>query len=298
MRIRERLKRACVNFIRELGGNPPYTGPKEVIRYIPKETEPNLVLDNQLLAGKNALITGAGRNIGRAITYEMAKQGANIYYLDINSEYCANLAQELAQYPITSQGFCADITNQPEIEALVEELTQKGINIDILVNNVGIQFTTHKGLKHLKLEEWRTTFETNVFGPVSLTKLISQKMIDNQLSGNIIFITSVHQEVIFQYPSYSASKAALGMVIKELALELAPHHIRVNGIAPGWVIEDEAGNPLANKRAPLYQTSINSCYIGRTAVYLAADYFSRFTSGTVITIDGGVSSHSYLSHGD
>jgi NAD(P)-dependent dehydrogenase (short-subunit alcohol dehydrogenase family) len=86
------------------------------------------------------------------------------------------------------------------------------------------------------------------------------------------------------------------MVIKELAVDLAPHHIRVNGIAPGWVIEDEDGNPLAHKNTPLYQTSINPGYIGRTAVYLAAEYFSRFTTGTVITIDGGLSIHSYLSH--
>ena len=86
------------------------------------------------------------------------------------------------------------------------------------------------------------------------------------------------------------------MVIKELAIDLAPHHIRVNGIAPGSVIEDENGNPMTDKDTPLYQTTINPCYVGRTAVYLAAEYFSRFTTGTVVTIDGGRSIRSYLAH--
>ena len=287
MGFKQRLNRACVNFIRELAGNAPYAKPKEVIRYVTKEIEPSIVLDNQLLAGKNALITGAGRNIGRAIAHEMAKQGANIYFLEINPDYCANLEHELAQYPVTNKGFCADITNQQAINTLVEGLTKEGITIDILVNNVGIQFIVGKGIQNLKLEEWRTTFETNLFGPIYLTKLISQEMISSQIAGNIIFITSVHQEIIFQYPSYSASKAALGMVIKELAIDFAPHQIRVNGVAPGWVVEDETGNPMGDEHTPLYHTSINPGYIGRTVVYLAADYFSRFTTGTIITIDGG-----------
>ncbi|MCB9100906.1 MAG: SDR family oxidoreductase [Anaerolineales bacterium] len=289
MRMRHRFKRACVNFIRELAGNPPYPNPKEVIRYVTKAPDPTLVFDNQLLAGKNVLITGAGQNIGRATAHEMAQQGANIYFLDLNPDHCACLEQALAAYPVTSQGFCLDITNQPAVDILLETLTARKITIDILVNNVGIQYTTAKGLQNLNLAEWRATFETNVFGPMYLTQLIAQTMSSRQIGGNIIFITSIHQRVIFQYPSYSASKAALGMIIKELAVDLAPQHIRVNGIAPGWVIEDTEGQPLAFKSAPLYQTTINPAYIGRAAVYLAADYFSRFTTGAVITIDGGLS---------
>ena len=194
VRMRHRLKRACVNFIREIAGNPPHGS----VRFLYREPEPTLVLDNQLLMGKNVLITGAGRNIGRAIAHEMAKQGANIYFLEINPNDCANLEQELTQYQVTSKGFPADITNQQVIDSLIEDLTNKGITINILVNNVGIQFTTEKGIQHLKLDEWRATFETNVFGPMYLTKLISEKMISNQIRGSIIFITSIHQQIIFQ----------------------------------------------------------------------------------------------------
>jgi NAD(P)-dependent dehydrogenase (short-subunit alcohol dehydrogenase family) len=93
---------------------------------------------------------------------------------------------------------------------------------------------------------------------------------------------------------YSASKAALGMIIKELAIELAPHNIRVNGIAPGNIKEDEKGNTIPHRYTPLYGSSINPCYIGRAAVYLSSDYYSRYTTGTVIKIDGGLSLYNHL----
>jgi NAD(P)-dependent dehydrogenase (short-subunit alcohol dehydrogenase family) len=285
--MRQRFKRACVNFIRELAGNAPYATPTEVVRYVARESDPLNVLDNQLLNGRHVLITGAGRNIGRAIAHEMAKQGANIYFLEINPDFCSKLETELSQYPVNSRGFCADITSQSAVDTVVEEIIQEKTAIDILVNNVGINTKTEMGIRNLRLAEWRTTFETNLFGPMYLTNLIAQGMIDDQRAGNIIFITSIHQWVMSRYPDYSSSKAALGMAIKELAAELAPHQIRVNGIAPAWVAEDDDGNPATDQGTPLHQTSINPCYIGRAAVYLASEYFSRFTTGTVISIDGG-----------
>ena len=86
------------------------------------------------------------------------------------------------------------------------------------------------------------------------------------------------------------------MAIKELAIDLAPYNIRVNGIAPGWVEEDYKNQPKPHPYTPLRQSSINPRYIGRAAVYLAADYFSRFTTGTVLTIDAGLSLYSYRVH--
>ena len=293
--MRHRFKRACVNFIRELAGNPPYVASKEVIRYLTKEIEPNIVFDNQLLAGKNVLITGAGRNIGRGVAHEMAKQGANIFFTDINQERCAALEQELNEYPVRSCGFISDISKIEDIDSLYNTLTQDGVKIDVLVNNAGTQFET-KTIKHLDLEEWHKTFDTNVFGPMYLTKLISQMMLENDTQGSIIFVTSIHQSTVIGWPSYSSSKAALYMIIKELALDLAPHNIRVNGIAPGYTAEDEQAYPFSHQDAPLHRSSVPPRYMGRAAVYLASDYFSKFTTGTVIKIDAGVSLHSFKTH--
>lgn len=257
-----------------------------------KTVEPLVVLDNQLLAGKNALITGAGRNIGRSIAIEMAKQGANIFFTDIGIELCNNFEKELSPYPIQARGFVSDISKSEDIDCLYSILSESRIIIDILINNVGIQFETI-GINNLDLGEWQKTFQTNIFGPMYLTKLISQMMVNHSIEGSIIFMTSIHQEEVVRWLSYSSSKAALGMIIKELAVDFAPHGIKVNGIAPAWVAEDEQGYPLLHDYHLLHHTSINPCYIGRAAVYLASDYFSKFTTGTILKIDAGVSLYNY-----
>ena len=246
-----------------------------------------LVEPGQLLRGKNVLITGAGRNIGRSIALECAQQGANIYFIEIDQELCQQLEKTLADRGAIAKGFVCDITNQIGIDDLWQTFLNMKVSIDILVNNVGIHLPT--SLHHLNLQEWQTSYETNIFGPVYLTHLVSQAMLQQQISGNIIFISSIHQWIPVGCAGYSSSKAAIGAIIQELAIELAPHSIRVNGIAPGWVAVDESGLPTSDRRGQLHQTSIPPQYIGRAAVYLAADYFSQYTTGTVLKVDTGLS---------
>lgn len=251
-------------------------------------SEPSIVLDNQLLSGKNVLITGAGRNIGRSIALEMAQQGANIFFTELDTGRRDQLSNTLKKYPIRSLGFICDSANPQKINQLCNTLSAKQIKIDILVNNAGIQIEK-SAIKQLAFTDWQQTFDTNVLGPLHLTQRIALDMIENAIAGSIIFITSIHQWENVGWPSYSASKAALGMAIKELAVELSRHNIRVNGIAPGWVAENTQGNPLPAQYALLRNTSINPKYIGRAAIYLAADYFSYFTTGSILKIDAGMS---------
>jgi len=288
--IKTRIKAALKAFIhpaliQRVPPPPPRTFPKPA-------PEPRIVLDNQLLAGKNVLITGAGKNCGRGIALEMAKQGANVFFTDLSDQACVSLEHELAIYPVKAKGVVADITKTAESDAIVEQLNQNQIGIDILVNNVGRQFAGG-GFAGLGVEDWQQTFQTNVFGPMYLTRLVAERMIANGVQGSILFLTSIHQDVISRWPIYSASKAALAMLIKELAVELAPAMIRVNGIAPGWVLEDEHGQPSHHEYTLLRDCSIAPRYLGRAAVYLAADYFSAFTTGTVLKLDGGLSLYNH-----
>jgi NAD(P)-dependent dehydrogenase (short-subunit alcohol dehydrogenase family) len=249
---------------------------------------------DKLLPGKNALITGAGGTIGRSIAIEMAKQGANIFFTEIDKGKCNSLEKELQKYQVISQGLLSDITSNQDINHLLASLLKEQVAIDILVNNVGIDMDT--SIKKLDLDVWKRVYHTNIFGPLDLTQHISKMMVDHQIEGSVIFITSIHQWIVRRGAGYSSSKAALGMIIKELALELAPYKIRVNGIAPGYVREDKDGKPLPHQYTPLHNTSINSCFIGRAAVYLASDFFSKMTTGTVIKIDAGLSLYNHLLH--
>jgi len=253
--------------------------------------ERSSVMGNTLLSGKNVLITGAGRNIGRSIAVEMAKQGANIYYTDISEQLCKEAEKEIATYCPDSQWFLADVSKKEDTDDLCRFLDDANIRIDILVNNVGIKVPVKA--KDFDSEEWHSVFNTNCFGPLYLTKLIARMMIQNSVNGSIIFLSSLHQWIPFRFASYSASKAALGMIIKELAVDLSPHDIRVNGIAPGYVAEDKLGRSVEFGYSLLGKTSINPRYIGRAAVYLASDYFSKFTTGTVLKIDAGLSMYYY-----
>jgi NAD(P)-dependent dehydrogenase (short-subunit alcohol dehydrogenase family) len=246
-----------------------------------------LIQPGKLLQGKTLLVTGAGRNIGRAIALESAQQGAHIYFIDSNEDLCQQLEKELAEMGAVGKGFICDIRDQAGIDNLWQTLRNMQVSIDILVNNVGIHLPT--SLHHLNLQEWQTTYQTNVFGPVYLTHLVSQHMAQQEIRGNILFISSIHQWLPVGSVGYSASKAAIGAIIEELAIELSPYSIRVNGIAPGWTALDASDLPQAHRRGQLHQTSIPPQYIGRAAVYLAADYFSQYTTGTVLKVDSGLS---------
>jgi NAD(P)-dependent dehydrogenase (short-subunit alcohol dehydrogenase family) len=252
------------------------------------QAPPNLQLVEQgkLLQGKNVLITGAGQNIGRSIAIECAQQGANIYFIEIDRNLCQQLEETLLEIGNQGKGFVCDITSNEQIDDVWQQLCQMQIEIDVLVNNVGIHLPT--SIYHLNLQEWHKTYQTNVFGPVYLTHLISQSMAQRKIVGNIIFISSIHQWIPIGCAGYSSSKAAIGAIIQELAIELAPFGIRVNGIAPGWVKLDQEAQTLSDLKGQLHQTSIPPQYIGRAVVYLAADYFSQYTTGTVLKVDSGL----------
>lgn len=247
----------------------------------------------KLLTGTSALVTGAGENIGRSIALELAKQGANVFFTEIDEAQLTRLQRELNAYDVQSQGFASDIRSTDDIDTLCASLADDDVHIDLLVHNAALDVEAGEtGIENLDI--WRDTFDTNVFGPVYLTKKITASMIRRKTPGSILFISSIHQWTRRQRPNYSASKAAIGMLVKELAIELAPHEIRVNGIAPGGVRAEMNGQPHPNPKIPLHEQAIPPRYIGRAAVYLAANYFSKFTTGTVLKIDSGASLLNYL----
>lgn len=248
-----------------------------------------------LLDKKNVLITGAGQNIGRAIAREMGAEGASIYFTDLDEALVKKLSRELSDEGVVTKGFVSDIRNGKAVDLLSSTLKSENISIDILVNNIGTEGTGFRfDVDPLDQENLRDLFETNFFGPVELTRKVAGGMLKEGRGGSLLFLTSIHQWVVRGIPGYSASKGALAMLVKELAVELAPGGIRVNGIAPGYVALDPKGKPIRHEYTPLHNTSIDPDYIGRAAVYLASDYFSRHTTGTILKVDGGLSLYNHI----
>jgi NAD(P)-dependent dehydrogenase (short-subunit alcohol dehydrogenase family) len=241
----------------------------------------------QLLIGKNVLITGACSNIGLCIALEAASHGANIYFTDIKETKIKDLERQLGDdFQVKSRGFVSDVSQTHDNDRLIGQLSESNVDIDILVNNVGIKLP-NLPVSDIKMKDFEKIFQTNVFGPLYLTGLITHLMVQKNIQGSIIFLSSIHQWVKFRNVLYSSSKASIGMIVKELASDLVRDGIRVNAIAPGWVIEDDKGRTLKSRDRVLHKSSINPKYIARAAIYLASEHYSRFTTGTVLKIDGG-----------
>jgi len=244
--------------------------------------EPTRIVVDRLAEGRHALVTGAGRHIGRSIVRELLAHGAHVTATDLDPALCASLEAEFGSTG-RLQAVRADITSAADTQALLQSLDQAQRTIDLLVNNVGVV-----------VDDFTASFRTNVVGPMDLTYPIARRMAERKVRGSIIFLTSIHGESIFlRNRAYGASKAAIGMLIRQLAVEFAADGIRVNGIAPGDIRVDENGRVVPYRFAPLEETSIPPQYIARAVVYLGSEYFSRYTTGATVTIDGGLSLFNY-----
>jgi NAD(P)-dependent dehydrogenase (short-subunit alcohol dehydrogenase family) len=243
----------------------------------------------QLLLGKNILITGACANIGRSTAIESAIHGANVYFTDLHESDIKELENELNQdFQVKSKGFKSDVSQTNDNDLLIKQLSEAGIEIDILVNNVGIKLP-NPSVREYQMADFDSIYKTNVSGPLYLTKIITNKMVKEKIKGSVIFLSSIQQWISRRNILYSSSKAAIGMIVESLAIDLLPHGIRVNSIAPGWVELDNKGRTKKARDPVLYKSSIPPSHIARAVVYLASDYFSKFTTGTVLKIDGGFS---------
>lgn len=249
--------------------------------------------DPEILKGSTALVTGAGRNIGQAIALEMARHGATVVGVDNDATRLAALEELLYRVaPGSHEGHQVDLSEIDAIDRLVDRLQAGGVEIDVLVNNVGVGDNVHR-LADLDVEHWQRQFQTNVFGPLHLTRGIVQPLVEGGRTGSVLFITSMHQDLPSRNPAYSTTKAALGMLVRELAIELSGAGIRVNGLAPGWTT-GQVDHPAGHQGYVLLGGNpIPPRYIGRAAVYLSADFFSLYTTGTVLTIDAGLGLYGY-----
>ena len=202
----------------------------------------------QNISGKTALITGAGRGIGRATAIAFAKEGINVGLVGRTLENLQNVAEELKAFDVKVAIAAADVANIDSITAAVESIRAELGAIDILVNNAGIS----KFGKFLELspEDWTNIVDVNVKGVYYTTRAVLPEMIERQ-TGDIINISSTAGQKGAPITSaYSASKAAVIGMSESLMLEVRKHNIRVVTLTPSTVATDMAvelqltdGNP-------------------------------------------------------
>ena len=200
------------------------------------------------LNGKTALITGAGRGIGRATAIALAKEGVNIGMIGLNMTNLEKVSAELKQYNVIVSAATADVTDLESVTHALEHIKSDLGPIDILINNAGI--AKFGGFLDLTPEEWEKIIQVNLMGVYYATRAALPSMIEQQ-SGDIINISSTAgQKGAPVTSAYSASKFGVLGLTESLAMEVRKHNIRVTALTPSTVATDMAvdlgltdGNP-------------------------------------------------------
>ncbi|MEN6345193.1 MAG: glucose 1-dehydrogenase [Armatimonadia bacterium] len=246
------------------------------------------------LEGKRALVTGGSRGIGRGLALGLAAAGAEVVVLFRQAEEAAQEVVEhilgMGRRACSIQAELADVEAFPRI---VETIWSDFGAIDILVNNAGMAYL--EPLTAVTVEHWDRTMNVNVRAPFFLSQQIALAMMQAGHGGRIINVSSTNgmQAEAYLAP-YNASKGAVEMLTKSLAVELAPHHITVNAVAPG-LIETEIGDDFQVAEG-FWEYLLEHIPLGRLgrpedcvgAVILLASEAGAYITGQTIVVDGGI----------
>ncbi|GIN61494.1 3-oxoacyl-[acyl-carrier-protein] reductase FabG [Robertmurraya siralis] len=243
------------------------------------------------IEGKNALVTGASRGIGREIALELARQGANVAVNYAGSEKMANdVVDEIKSLGREAFAVQADVADGDAVSNMMKRVIEQFGSIDILVNNAGI--TRDNLLMRMKEEDWDAVIDTNLKGVFLCTKAVTRQMM-KQRSGRIINISSiVGVGGNAGQANYVAAKAGVIGLTKTTAKELASRGITVNAVAPGFITTDmtdqlnEEMKAEMLKQIPLARLG-EPQDIAKVVAFLASEE-SRYMTGQTLHVDGGM----------
>ncbi len=227
---------------------------------------------HRLLEGDTALVTGAGRGIGRGIAQALRDEGAEVWGVDL-------------------QDF--DLLKQKP-RSLIDEAIKKFKTLSIFVHCAcPPRQETQKALDVTEAQ-WRDMLEVNLNAGFLLAQAAAKHMVERKAKGRILFTTSLHSYSPRNLPHYSASKAGQTMVVRELARALGPHGIRVNAIAPGAVPgEGFKAKPGMTDKIPLGRFG-TPAEVAAMAVAVLSERFGSYVTGATLVVDGGIALHNWI----
>lgn len=254
------------------------------------------------LSGQTAIITGGSRGIGLGIAYRLAEAGANVVIASLKDEELNKAVEELSAKGWKVKAVKADVSKEDDVKNMIQFAVTEFGSLDIMVSNAGI--FPSKPITEMSKEDFEKVIAVNLEGVFFCTKYASEQMIKQGKEGRIINISSIdalHPSAI-GLAHYDASKHGVWGFTKNSALELAPHKIWVNAIAPGAIAtpgvaelqKDTEGKPVDMTKVleaflgkiPMHRMG-EPDDIGKVTLFLASDMASYIT-GSQIVVDGGV----------
>ncbi len=248
------------------------------------------------LTGKKALVTGAGRGIGRAVALGLARAGADIGLVSRTESELNAVADMVKQTGRQAVVAASDLTVTADIPELVRGLAEDLGGIDILVNNAGTNIPQDS--VDVTEEAWDTVMNINLKSCFFMAQAVGQVMIDQGRGGRIINMTSQTGSVaLIKRAAYCASKAGLNLVTKVLAMEWGPHEILVNAVAPTFVETEMTRPMLADPQFREYALAKNVLKrfgtpddVAGAVTYLASPA-ANLVTGHVLLVDAGWTAH-------
>ena len=249
--------------------------------------------------GQTAVITGAGRGIGRATAKRFHKDGANVVIADIDEEQAEQTATAIAtDDSATSVG--VDVTDRDEVSALADVVSDRYGGADILVNNAGVSQTVEPTVDQ-SIDEWERVVDIHLKGTYLCSKLLAPEMLASG-DGRIVNLSSTTAFGAFPYrTAYGPAKSAISNLTKVLAVEWATEGIRVNAVAPSYVRTDLVEDLIEKgkvdeesicERTPLGRLADPS-FVADAISFLASDR-ATFITGVVLPVDGGWTAYGHF----
>lgn len=243
------------------------------------------------LEGRNALVTGGGRGIGKAIALTMAEAGANVAVAARTLDQVTSVAEEIKSLNQSSIALQTDVSDPLSVQEMISRTISELGSIDILVNNAGISASPFP--VSTSDDAWHQIIKTNLSGPFYCCRAIGPHMLERR-SGRVINISSTSGRMATSGgAAYNSSKAALNMLTKVFAMEWAPYNVGVNAIGPGWFETAMTTDSLETPEQKADVAGIipfgrltNLRDLGLLAVYLGSPA-SAWMTGQIIYMDGG-----------
>jgi glucose 1-dehydrogenase len=267
---------------------------------LPKPVAPDCQVP-KLLKGQKALVTGANSGIGKAVAIALGQAGADVVVNYVRDNPSANdVAKIISGYGVRALAIQADVSQEPQVQAMFAQMLKDFGTIDILVSNAGLQ--KDAALEEMTLAQWNTVIGVNLTGQFlcarEAVREFKRRGVLKEVSvsaGKIICMSSVHETIPWAgHVNYAASKGGVMLMMKSIAQEVAPYRIRVNSICPGAIrtpintdawATPEAYNSLMTLIP--YKRIGEPEDIGRVTAFLASDQ-ADYINGASIFVDGGM----------
>lgn len=250
------------------------------------------------LSGKTAIVTGGAMGIGLGIVSRLVEAGAHVLIADINEEAAEKAVSSFGEQASKLSFVRTDVSDEGDVRAAVDAALERFGTLDILVNNAGI--FPFASVRDMSTGDFNRVLDINLRGVFLFTKYASEKMIGQGRGGKIINITSIDaiKPSSVGLAAYDASKHGVWGFTKNVALELAPHKIQVNAVAPGGIATPGTGvgqetSSEAEETTKRFLAKIplgrmgEPDDIGRVVLFLASD-LSSYMTGEQVVVDGGV----------